>query len=75
MNTPYQWTKRCLAWGEQNGTIVHWPSAIKARGEIRSQFTTLSMWHRQYRGCGTSGAVSVNGIAQDPIEGSSIMFR
>ena len=40
MDTPYQWTKQVAShWGgTRNGTIVHWPNGIKARGEIRSQF-------------------------------------
>ena len=41
MDTPYQWTKQVAShWGgTRNGTIVHWPNGIEAKGEIRSQFT------------------------------------
>ena len=40
MDTPYQWTKQVASHfgGTRNGTIVHWPKGIKAKGEIRSQF-------------------------------------
>ena len=40
MDTPYQWTKQVAShWGgTRNGTIVHWPKGIKAKGEIRNQF-------------------------------------
>ena len=40
MDTPYQWTKQVASHlgGTRNGTIVHWPNGIKAKGEIRSQF-------------------------------------
>jgi len=40
MDTPYQWTKQIAShWGgTRNGTIVHWPKGIKAKGEVRSQF-------------------------------------
>src|SRR6188472_101234 len=40
MDTPYQWTKQIAShWGgTRNGTIVHWPAGIAARGEVRSQF-------------------------------------
>ena len=40
MDTPYQWTKQVAShWGgTRNGTIVHWPNGIKAKGEIRAQF-------------------------------------
>src|SRR5512147_1021684 len=36
MNTPYQWTKQVAShWGgTRNGTIVHWPGGISAKGEI-----------------------------------------
>ena len=39
MNTPYQWTKQVAShWGgTRNGTVVHWPKGIKAKGEVRSQ--------------------------------------
>jgi arylsulfatase len=41
MDTPYQWTKQVAShWGgTRNGTIVHWPVGIKAKGEIRTQFS------------------------------------
>ena len=41
MNTPYQWTKQVAShWGgTRNGTIVHWPAGISAKGEIRTQFS------------------------------------
>ena len=40
MDTPYQWTKQVAShWGgTRNGTIVHWPAGIEAKGEIRHQF-------------------------------------
>jgi len=40
LDTPYQWTKQVAShWGgTRNGTIVHWPKGIKAKGEIRTQF-------------------------------------
>jgi hypothetical protein len=40
MDTPYQWTKQIAShWGgTRNGTIVHWPHGIQARGEVRAQF-------------------------------------
>ena len=40
MDTPYQWTKQVASHfgGTRNGTIVHWPNGIKAKGEVRNQF-------------------------------------
>jgi arylsulfatase A-like enzyme len=77
MNTPYQWTKQVAShWGgTRNGTIVHWPSAIKAKGEIRSQFThVIDVAPTILEAAGLPEPVSVNGVPQDPIEGSSIMY-
>jgi arylsulfatase len=44
MDTPYQWTKQVAShWGgTRNGTIVHWPHGIKARGELRD---VRKPWH------------------------------
>ena len=41
MCTPYQWTKQVAShWGgTRNGTIVHWPNGIEAKGELRHQFS------------------------------------
>ena len=38
---PYQWTKQVAShWGgTRNGTIVHWPAGIEAKGEVRNQFS------------------------------------
>ena len=77
MNTPYQWTKQVAShWGgTRNGTIIHWPSTIKAKGEIRSQFThVIDVAPTILEAAGLPEPVSVNGVAQDPIEGSSIMY-
>ena len=40
MDTPYQWTKQVAShWGgTRNGTIIHWPKGIKARGETAISF-------------------------------------
>ncbi len=40
MCTPYQWTKQVAShWGgTRNGTVVHWPNGISAKGEVRHQF-------------------------------------
>ncbi len=42
MDTPYQWTKQVAShWGgTRNGTIVHWPKGIKAKGECARSSTT-----------------------------------
>ena len=78
MDTPYQWTKQVAShWGgTRNGTIVHWPRGIQAKGEIRTQFhhvidvapTVLEAG----RACRSRR--SVNGVQQKPIEGVSMVY-
>ena len=77
MNTPYQWTKQVAShWGgTRNGTIVHWPKGIKAKGEIRSQFRhVIDVAPTILEAAGLPEPVSVNGVQQDPIEGVSMLY-
>jgi len=77
MNTPYQWTKQVAShWGgTRNGTIVHWPKGIKAKGEIRSQFShVIDVAPTVLEAAGIPEPVSVDGIQQDPIEGVSMLY-
>ena len=77
MNTPYQWTKQVAShWGgTRNGTIVHWPKGIKAKGEIRSQFHhVIDVAPTILEAAGIPEPVSVDGIQQDPIEGVSMLY-
>jgi arylsulfatase len=77
MNTPYQWTKQVAShWGgTRNGTIVHWPTGIKGKGEVRSQFThVIDVAPTVLEAAGLPQPVSVNGMAQDPIEGNSMVY-
>lgn len=77
MNTPYQWTKQVAShWGgTRTGTVVHWPKGIKAKGEIRSQFThVIDVAPTVLEAAGLPQPESVNGIRQDPIEGTSMLY-
>ena len=77
MNTPYQWTKQVAShWGgTRNGTIVHWPNGIKAKGEIRSQFHhVIDVAPTILEAAGLPEPVSVNGVQQRPIEGVSMLY-
>jgi arylsulfatase A-like enzyme len=77
MDTPYQWTKQVAShWGgTRNGTIVHWPKGIKSKGEIRSQFHhVIDVAPTVLEAAGLPEPVSVNGVAQDPLEGVSMMY-
>ena len=77
MDTPYQWTKQVAShWGgTRNGTIVHWPKGIKAKGEIRSQFHhVIDVAPTILEAAGLPEPVSVEGIHQDPLEGVSMLY-
>ena len=78
MDTPYQWTKQVAShWGgTRNGTIVHWPSGIKAKGEIRTQFHhVIDVAPDDPRGRRPARSRSfVNGVQQKPIEGVSMAY-
>ena len=77
MNTPYQWTKQVAShWGgTRNGTIVHWPNGIKAKGEIRSQFHhVIDVAPTILEAAGLPEPISVNGVQQKPIEGVSMLY-
>ena len=77
MNTPYQWTKQVASHfgGTRNGTIVSWPNGIKAKGEMRSQFShVIDVAPTIIEAAGLPQPVSVEGIPQDPIEGVSMLY-
>jgi arylsulfatase A-like enzyme len=77
MSTPYQWTKQVAShWGgTRNGTIVHWPKGIKAKGEIRSQFHhVIDVAPTILEAAGLPEPISVNGVHQRPIEGVSMLY-
>jgi arylsulfatase len=77
MNTPYQWTKQVAShWGgTRNGTIVHWPKGIKGKGEIRSQFHhIIDVAPTILEAAKLPEPVAVNGVAQKPIEGVSMLY-
>ncbi|HTJ56471.1 MAG TPA: arylsulfatase [Devosiaceae bacterium] len=74
--TPYQWTKQIAShWGgTRNGTIVHWPHGIKARGELRNQFHhVIDIAPTILQAARLPQPAVVNGIAQAPMEGVTMM--
>jgi arylsulfatase A-like enzyme len=74
--TPYQWTKQVAShWGgTRNGTIVHWPSGLSARGETRDQFHhVIDIAPTILEAAGIPAPLSVNGIQQAPLEGVSML--
>jgi arylsulfatase A-like enzyme len=77
MDTPYQWTKQVASHfgGTRNGTIVHWPKGIKAKGEIRSQFHhVIDVAPTILEVAGLPQPLMVNGVLQRPLEGVSMAY-
>lgn len=77
MDAPFSWTKQVASdfGGTRNGMIVHWPAGFKARGEIRTQFThVIDIAPTVYEACKIPAPKTVNGIAQDPMEGTSLLY-
>jgi arylsulfatase len=77
MDTPYQWTKQVAShWGgTRNGTIVHWPNGIEARGETRSQFHhVIDVAPTVLEVAGLPEPTFVHGVQQRPFEGVSMVY-
>ncbi len=77
MDTPYQWTKQVAShWGgTRNGTIVHWPKGIKAKGEIRTQFHhVIDVAPTILEAAGLPEPTFVHGVQQKPYEGVSMLY-
>jgi arylsulfatase A-like enzyme len=75
MNAPYQWTKQIAShWGgTRNGTVVHWPNGIGAKGEVRSQFHhVIDVAPTVLEAAGLPEPLIVNGVQQHPYEGVSM---
>jgi arylsulfatase len=77
MNTPYQWTKQVASHygGTRDGMIMHWGNGIREGGGIRHQ------WHHVidiaptiFQAAGVPHPVMVNGVTQQPIEGTSMVY-
>ncbi|RPH61922.1 MAG: arylsulfatase [Acidobacteria bacterium] len=77
MDTPYQWTKQVAShWGgTRNGTIVHWPRGIKAKGEVRNQFHhVIDVAPTILEASKLPHPTIVHGIQQAPMEGCSMLY-
>ncbi|MBF4465176.1 arylsulfatase [Flavobacterium sp. LC2016-12] len=77
MDSPFSYTKQVASdfGGTRNGMIIRWPAGIKAKGEIRSQFThVIDIAPTVFEACKIPAPKEVNGIKQDPIEGTSMVY-
>ena len=76
-NTPFQWTKQVASHlgGTRNGMVISWPNGIKAKGEIRSQFShVIDVVPTILEAAKLPQPTVVNGTEQKPIEGISMAY-
>ncbi len=77
MNAPFQWTKQVASHfgGTRNPLVVHWPRGIQAKGEVRTQFHhVIDVVPTILEAAKIAEPQVVNGIAQKPIEGVSMLY-
>ncbi len=77
MDTPFQWTKQIASHfgGTRNGLVISWPRQIKDKGGIRSQFHhVIDIAPTVFAAAGVEMPAILNGVAQKPIEGVSMMY-
>ncbi|MFB3390222.1 arylsulfatase [Flavobacterium sp. LAR06] len=77
MDAPFSYTKQVASdfGGTRNGIVIRWPNGIKSKGEIRSQFThIIDIAPTVFEACKIPAPKQVNGIKQDPIEGTSMVY-
>ena len=76
-DTPFSWTKQIASHfgGVRQGTVIAWPKRIKDAGGIRHQFHHfVDVVPTILEATGIPAPVMVDGIAQKPIEGVSMVY-
>ena len=76
-DTPFKWTKQIASHfgGTRQGVAISWPGHIKDLGGIRTQFHhIIDIVPTILEATGIQAPVMVNGIAQKPIEGVSMVY-
>jgi len=77
MDTPFQWTKQIASHfgGTRNPMVVVWPAKIREKGGIRGQFHhVIDIMPTILEAAGIQAPDVVNGMAQKPIEGVSMVY-
>jgi arylsulfatase len=73
-NTPFRrWKRETYRGGISDPFIVHWPAGIKARNEIRTQFShAIDMVPTVLDALGIEPPTFIRGVQQAPLEGVSM---
>jgi arylsulfatase len=77
MDTPFRWTKQVASYfgGTRQGMAISWPARIKDAGGIRHQFHhMIDIVPTILEATRVDAPLQVNGIAQSPIEGTSLTY-
>jgi arylsulfatase len=76
-DAPFGWMKQVPSdfGGTRNGMVVSWPKGIKAKNEIRTQFShVIDIAPTVLQAAGLPEPTSVNGTTQIPMEGISLLY-
>jgi arylsulfatase len=76
-DTPYQWTKQVASdhGGTKVSMAIQWPKGIKAKNEIRTQFThVIDVAPTILEAAGLPEPKVVNGTPQRPMDGMSMIY-
>ena len=76
-STPFQWTKQIASHfgGTRNPMVISWPKRITDRGGLRTQFHhVIDIAPTIYEAIGIRPPIEVNGFAQKPLEGVSLVY-
>ena len=76
-DSPFKWTKQVASHfgGTRQGMAISWPGHIKDAGGIRTQFHhVIDIVPTILEATGIPAPAMVNGIAQKPIEGVSMLY-
>ena len=76
-DAPFAWTKQIASdfGGTRNGLVVHWPKGIKAKNEIRTQFShVIDVAPTILEAAGLPEPKVVDGTPQIPMQGVSMRY-
>ncbi len=76
-DAPFSWTKQVASdfGGTRNGMVIHWPTRIKSKGQVRSQFHhVIDIAPTILEAAGLPEPNMVNGTPQIPMEGVSMVY-
>ena len=76
-NSPFTWVKQVASsfGGTRVGMVAHWPKGIKAKNELRTQFShVIDIAPTILEAAGLPEPKVVNGTPQIPMAGTSLMY-